>query len=86
MTFSSDGSPPTTFPSYRLDSHLVLNTLNQLGMKVYKLTNREIPLVGYLADYIIAEHESQTAIHRAHVGSDPAAKRAIVKIRAACSA
>lgn len=35
---------------------------------------------------IIADHEAQTAIHRAHVGSDPAAKRAIVKIRAACSA
>lgn len=47
---------PAGFASYRLDSHLILNALNNLGMELYTQLGREMPAVALLADYIIAEH------------------------------
>lgn len=47
---------PVGFAPYRLDSHLILNALNNLGMELYTQLGREIPAVALLADYIIAEH------------------------------
>lgn len=47
---------PAGFAPYRLDSHLILNALNNLGMELYTQLGREIPAVALLADYIIAEH------------------------------
>lgn len=53
---TSDEESPAGFAPYRLDSHLILNALNNLGMELYTQLGREIPAVGLLADYIIAEH------------------------------
>lgn len=54
MTSAEDA--PVGFAPYRLDSHLILNALNNLGMELYTQLGREIPAVALLADYIIAEH------------------------------
>lgn len=39
-----------------IDSHLLLNALNHIGLETYQLTGREIPLVEVLSDYIKAEY------------------------------
>ena len=62
MTSSEES--PVGFAPYRLDSHLILNALNNLGMELYAQLGREIPAVALLADYIIAEHGVG---HRMHV-------------------
>ncbi len=53
---TSEEESPAGFAPYRLDSHLILNALNNLGMELYTQLGREIPAVALLADYIIAEH------------------------------
>ncbi|MFZ3117982.1 MAG: hypothetical protein WA159_06640 [Variovorax sp.] len=42
--------------SYRLDIHLVLNAFNHLGMTVYQMTERELPILASLSNYIRVEH------------------------------
>ncbi len=58
---------PVGFAPYRLDSHLILNALNNLGMELYAQLGREIPAVALLADYIIAEHGVGHRMHMARV-------------------
>ncbi|MES2531864.1 MAG: hypothetical protein V4636_12560 [Pseudomonadota bacterium] len=65
MTSAEDA--PVGFAPYRLDSHLILNALNNLGMELYTQLGREIPAVALLADYIIAEHGLGHQMHMARV-------------------